>query len=71
MVKHDVPQKHQIATSIHQVANFCMLHDLNLNKLKLDWTAFESESNFGKLSPDQQRQIQEYDRELCDGETSV
>jgi hypothetical protein len=58
-------------TPINQVDNFCMLHDLNLNKLKLDWTVFQSESNFSKLSPDQQRQIQEYDQELCDGEASV
>jgi hypothetical protein len=60
-----------MGTPINQVDNFCMLHDLNLNKLKLDWTVFQSESNFSKLSPAQQRQIQEYDQELCDGEASV
>jgi hypothetical protein len=60
-----------MGTPINQVDDFCMLHDLNLNKLKLDWTVFQSESTFSKLSLDQQRQIQQYDQELCDGEASV
>jgi hypothetical protein len=56
-----------MGTPINVVDGFCMAHDLNFGKTGADWTNMQSDANWNKLRPDQQKQVQQYNQQLCDG----
>jgi hypothetical protein len=56
-----------MGTPINAIDALCMAHDLNFGKTGADWTNMQSEANWNKLRPDQQKQVQQYNQQLCDG----
>ena len=60
-----------MGTPINAVDYGCMMHDYRFGRSGADWTNMQSDANWNKLRPDQQRLVQHYNQELCDTMTGV